>query len=166
MMNLAKMTTQFHPHRLLLDAENGVPLPPIRTNSTYNSDANSDINMVILLAALLCALLCAFGLYSIVRGALRCCHGFVLETPVQEAIGHKKGGLTKIPVVVYGSGLNLPATDCPICLGEFWEGEKVRILPQCNHGFHVKCIDTWLVSNSTCPLCRQPIMDHRTNSSM
>lgn len=24
----------------------------------------------------------------------------------------------------------------------------------CSHAFHINCIDTWLLSNSTCPLCR------------
>jgi len=29
------------------------------------------------------------------------------------------------------------------------------VLPQCGHGFHVSCIDTWLGSHSSCPSCRQ-----------
>nr|GMC53892.1 RING-H2 finger protein ATL60-like [Ipomoea batatas] len=37
------------------------------------------------------------------------------------------------------------------------EGEKARLLPKCNHGFHVDCIDMWFHSHSTCPLCRNPV---------
>uniref|UniRef100_J3LBC5 RING-type E3 ubiquitin transferase n=1 Tax=Oryza brachyantha TaxID=4533 RepID=J3LBC5_ORYBR len=33
-------------------------------------------------------------------------------------------------------------------------GELVRQLPACGHLFHVDCIDMWLHSHSTCPLCR------------
>ncbi|KAL3612058.1 hypothetical protein D5086_003078 [Populus alba] len=44
--------------------------------------------------------------------------------------------------------------DCPVCLCEFSEKDKLRLLPMCSHAFHINCIDTWLLSNSTCPLCR------------
>ncbi|GAB2276556.1 hypothetical protein Dimus_011276 [Dionaea muscipula] len=44
--------------------------------------------------------------------------------------------------------------DCAVCLCEFSEKDKLRLLPLCGHAFHVSCIDTWLMSNSTCPLCR------------
>nr|GMD54787.1 RING-H2 finger protein ATL46-like [Ipomoea batatas] len=44
--------------------------------------------------------------------------------------------------------------DCAVCLGEFLEKDKLRLLPTCGHAFHINCIDTWLLSNSTCPLCR------------
>ncbi|KAJ7525961.1 hypothetical protein O6H91_17G076100 [Diphasiastrum complanatum] len=44
--------------------------------------------------------------------------------------------------------------DCSVCLTEFQEEEKLRILPKCGHGFHADCIDMWLLSHSTCPLCR------------
>ncbi|KAJ8560898.1 hypothetical protein K7X08_027088 [Anisodus acutangulus] len=47
--------------------------------------------------------------------------------------------------------------ECTICLCEFTDGEKMRCLPKCNHGFHVECIDTWLQCHSTCPLCRDVI---------
>ncbi|KAC9644530.1 hypothetical protein R6Q59_008907 [Mikania micrantha] len=43
---------------------------------------------------------------------------------------------------------------CSICLCEFKEDEVLRTLPECLHSFHVPCIDMWLYSNSTCPICR------------
>ncbi|KAJ2783673.1 hypothetical protein H4R18_001583 [Coemansia javaensis] len=46
---------------------------------------------------------------------------------------------------------------CPICLEEFEPGEHLRELP-CMHKYHVACIDTWLVSRSTCcPYCKLDI---------
>lgn len=47
--------------------------------------------------------------------------------------------------------------DCAVCLGEFEEGEWLKHLPNCNHGFHVSCIDTWFQSHSNCPLCRSHV---------
>ncbi|GLJ09581.1 hypothetical protein SUGI_0112320 [Cryptomeria japonica] len=44
--------------------------------------------------------------------------------------------------------------ECAVCLSEFEEEEKGRILPACKHRFHVDCIDMWFDSHSTCPLCR------------
>ncbi|EOA32520.1 hypothetical protein CARUB_v10015801mg [Capsella rubella] len=46
------------------------------------------------------------------------------------------------------------SSDCSVCLSEFQENESLRLLPKCNHAFHVPCIDTWLKSHSNCPLCR------------
>ncbi|KAJ2659470.1 hypothetical protein IW148_004203 [Coemansia sp. RSA 1199] len=46
---------------------------------------------------------------------------------------------------------------CPICLEEFEAGEHLRELP-CLHRYHLVCIDTWLVSRSTCcPYCKLDI---------
>ena len=140
-----------------------------KTRDSIMSDAYFDTNMVIILAALLCALICALGLNSIVRCALRCSRRFSTETPEQTAArlagtGLKKRDLSQIPVAVYGgSGVNIPATECPICLGDFEKGDKVRMLPKCNHGFHVRCIDTWLVSHSSCPNCRHSLLEKPTN---
>ncbi|KAA8517535.1 hypothetical protein F0562_017835 [Nyssa sinensis] len=80
------------------------------------------------------------------------------------ATGLKKRALRQIPVAVYGSSVNIPATECPICLGDFVDGEKVRVLPNCNHGFHVRCIDTWLKSHSSCPNCRHSLLERSTAS--
>ncbi|KAL0701544.1 hypothetical protein Bca4012_057666 [Brassica carinata] len=55
-----------------------------------------------------------------------------------------------------GDGL-IERTDCPVCLSEFEESETLRLLPKCNHAFHISCIDTWLRSHTNCPLCRAGI---------
>uniref|UniRef100_A0A2P2MXI0 RING-type E3 ubiquitin transferase n=1 Tax=Rhizophora mucronata TaxID=61149 RepID=A0A2P2MXI0_RHIMU len=44
--------------------------------------------------------------------------------------------------------------DCAICLGEFQENEIVKMIPHCQHVFHLQCIDTWLKMHVTCPVCR------------
>ncbi|XP_052145160.1 E3 ubiquitin-protein ligase Os04g0590900-like [Oryza glaberrima] len=63
--------------------------------------------------------------------------------------------INKITVCKYrrGDGF-VDSTDCSVCLGEFRDGESLRLLPKCSHAFHVPCIDTWLKSHSNCPLCR------------
>ena len=47
--------------------------------------------------------------------------------------------------------------DCAVCLCEFSGQDELRLLPPCGHAFHIQCIDTWLLSNSTCPLCRRTL---------
>ncbi|KAF5198096.1 Ring-h2 finger protein atl57 [Thalictrum thalictroides] len=44
--------------------------------------------------------------------------------------------------------------DCSVCLSQFEEKESVTVIPYCGHLFHTECIDTWLLSNVSCPLCR------------
>ncbi|KAK8954646.1 RING-H2 finger protein ATL43 [Platanthera zijinensis] len=47
--------------------------------------------------------------------------------------------------------------ECAVCLGRFEPEELLRLLPKCRHAFHVDCVDAWLDSHSTCPLCRSRI---------
>lgn len=68
----------------------------------------------------------------------------------------KKIGFFKLKK--HQNGLKINVTDCSICLGEFNEDESLRLLPNCNHIFHVVCIDRWLTSHSNCPLCRGKII--------
>ncbi|WOL18241.1 RING-H2 finger protein ATL16-like [Canna indica] len=47
--------------------------------------------------------------------------------------------------------------ECAVCLTEFREDERIKLLPACLHVFHIDCIDTWLQGNANCPLCRSSI---------
>ncbi|KAK8949373.1 E3 ubiquitin-protein ligase ATL42 [Platanthera zijinensis] len=44
--------------------------------------------------------------------------------------------------------------ECAVCLSRFDDAEMLRLLPRCKHAFHIDCIDRWLDSHSSCPLCR------------
>lgn len=46
------------------------------------------------------------------------------------------------------------STCCSICLGDYKGSDMLRVLPDCKHVFHLKCIDPWLRMHPTCPLCR------------
>lgn len=47
--------------------------------------------------------------------------------------------------------------ECVVCLNEFQQDEKLRVIPNCNHVFHIDCVDLWLQNNANCPLCRRRI---------
>ncbi|EEC68868.1 hypothetical protein OsI_37472 [Oryza sativa Indica Group] len=52
------------------------------------------------------------------------------------------------------------STQCVVCLAEYEEKDVLRVLPYCGHGFHVACIDIWLMHHSTCPVCRISLCDY------
>uniref|UniRef100_A0A1B0FCG1 RING-type domain-containing protein n=1 Tax=Glossina morsitans morsitans TaxID=37546 RepID=A0A1B0FCG1_GLOMM len=47
-------------------------------------------------------------------------------------------------------------TLCSVCLENFELNQTVRKLG-CSHEFHSQCVDKWLKSKATCPLCRAPL---------
>eukprot|EP00978_Attheya_sp_CCMP212_P043953 scaffold295671_cov24-Attheya_sp.AAC.1 len=56
---------------------------------------------------------------------------------------------------------------CNICLEEFQTGEKIRKL-SCSHRFHKQCIDRWLGTVASCPICKHEIernVESHTNSA-
>uniref|UniRef100_A0A0E0CV87 RING-type E3 ubiquitin transferase n=1 Tax=Oryza meridionalis TaxID=40149 RepID=A0A0E0CV87_9ORYZ len=56
-----------------------------------------------------------------------------------------------------GVGARISVSECAVCLSEFVERERVRLLPNCSHAFHIDCIDTWLQGNARCPFCRSDV---------
>lgn len=68
--------------------------------------------------------------------------------------------LSSLPVFLYPRGEaheEEPPQGCTVCLSEFEKDDIIRLLPKCNHSFHVDCIDMWFHSHSTCPLCRSQV---------
>ncbi|EDV28464.1 E3 ubiquitin-protein ligase RNF13 [Trichoplax sp. H2] len=66
-----------------------------------------------------------------------------------------RANLNRLKVVKFKKGDEYDV--CAICLDEYNEGEKLRILP-CKHAYHCKCIDPWLTDNKReCPVCKRRV---------
>ncbi|KAL8229652.1 hypothetical protein R6Q57_014555 [Mikania cordata] len=66
--------------------------------------------------------------------------------------------LESLPLFTFSSLTGkLAGGDCAVCLSKFESVDQLRLLPMCCHAFHAQCIDLWLKSNDTCPLCRSPV---------
>ena len=64
-----------------------------------------------------------------------------------------------------------PLNKCPICLEDIVPIQVVRFRTrssyagriaqtvQCNHKFHLCCIEEWLRNSLTCPVCRSPVAE-------
>ncbi|XP_043547918.1 E3 ubiquitin-protein ligase RNF6 isoform X1 [Chiloscyllium plagiosum] len=92
---------------------------------------------------------------------LRLAHFFLLNDDEED---ERQRGLTKEQIDNlltrnYGnvSAENEVSKTCSVCINDYAVGNKLRRLP-CAHEFHIHCIDRWLSENSTCPICRQPIL--------
>ncbi|KAJ4777644.1 Ring-h2 finger protein atl1 [Rhynchospora pubera] len=77
----------------------------------------------------------------------------VVPTFQMKSQGLKPSLIRAIPIAKFSKS-SFSTILCTICLNEFRAEEKLRLLPNCSHAFHIDCIDTWLQSNTNCPLCR------------
>ncbi|KAJ4702668.1 RING-H2 finger protein [Melia azedarach] len=129
-----------------------------------------NFNIMVIVAAMLCAVVCALGLNSMLQCVFQCTHRAITE-PRQWVVsrrlnsGLKKKEMIALPTATYATSGSSPssssAAGCAICLLDFIDGDEIRLLPKCNHRFHVACIDQWLPSHSSCPTCR-----HRLKSNI
>ncbi|XP_062190970.1 RING-H2 finger protein ATL16-like [Phragmites australis] len=74
---------------------------------------------------------------------------------VPRSRGLEEAAIRRIPTFRYRNKCpEVKASDCAVCLAEFRDGERLRLLPPCLHAFHIDCIDAWLQASANCPLCR------------
>ncbi|KAK2656016.1 hypothetical protein Ddye_009068 [Dipteronia dyeriana] len=155
---------KFH-SRKLIQFNPFVKQQPVTAAPSPNSgeDDSLDSNVVMVLAFILSATICSIFLNFLINCVIKSCSRSESTTDNSSTVnkGIRQKALKSFPVVKYSAELKLPGldTECVICLSEFGPGERVRLLPKCNHGFHVRCIDKWLSSHSSCPTCRNCLIE-------
>ncbi|CAI9118211.1 OLC1v1019746C1 [Oldenlandia corymbosa var. corymbosa] len=96
----------------------------------------------------------------------------MVHSPAAENRGLDEAAIRAIPIFPYRKGRTTKQgsgekvwerndSECAVCLNEFQEEEKLRIIPDCAHVFHIDCIDVWLQNNANCPLCRTSVSANR-----
>ncbi|KIJ63981.1 hypothetical protein HYDPIDRAFT_51823, partial [Hydnomerulius pinastri MD-312] len=48
-------------------------------------------------------------------------------------------------------------TRCPICLDDYEPSDVVTKLLECPHWLHKNCLEQWLRTANTCPVCRKKV---------
>ncbi|CAN6279491.1 unnamed protein product [Urochloa humidicola] len=148
------------------------PLPLLHAQAGEQQAISVDSDTVVILASLLCALICVAGLALVARCTCRrrsssssggggdSSSGSSIAT--QPPRGLKKAAIEALPTVsMEGTASRREERECAICLAVFAEGDELRLLPHCAHGFHAACIDTWLAAHASCPSCRATVITCR-----
>jgi len=66
----------------------------------------------------------------------------------------RKSMIQQLPQISFAKQIPLKQdASCVICLCDFEEGDGLKKLP-CDHHFHGKCIDAWIIEQPVCPLCK------------
>ena len=74
------------------------------------------------------------------------------------------GGLAAMAGAIPGfdvdENVEAKETTCPICADVIAPGQTLCVL-DCEHLFHPACIQDWVHSNPSCPMCRETVLDAR-----
>ncbi|KAM7512208.1 hypothetical protein LguiB_011083 [Lonicera macranthoides] len=147
------------------------PFPITGTTTTSPSSASStSTSIIIVIIVIASAVLISASLYLLIRFVSRrfrrsprisaesnavstTNRDFCVKSPREADL------LDSLPLFTFGSVVTKKAEagDCAVCLSKFEPSDQLRLLPLCCHAFHADCIDTWLASNQTCPLCRSSV---------
>ncbi|XP_050233543.1 E3 ubiquitin-protein ligase ATL23 [Mercurialis annua] len=155
------------------------PLPPIllspspsptAVNLPYTPPPQSIASQNMLLSVFLALFLPCVGMSAVFLIYIcllwyAASHNAEPVTPVKP--GEKKGlspsDLDKLPKMT-GKELVL-GNECAVCLDEIENEQPARLVPGCNHGFHLECADTWLSKHNVCPVCRSKLDAQFFNAS-
>lgn len=132
----------------------------------YQQQGRFSASMAIIIVILVAALF-FMGFFSIyirhcsetrTGNSIRAVAGAALGRSRRAARGLDQAVLDTFPTFEYSAvkGLKIGkgALECAVCLNEFEDDETLRLIPKCDHVFHPECIDAWLATHVTCPVCR------------
>lgn len=172
-------------HKLLHIQGSSQPLSPINSSPPLHSNSHTSSSVIAI--AIIGILATCFLLVSYYICVIRCCLNWqridfltrflfstrqgtdhdppIVHSPdvVIENRGLDEAAIRSLPILEFkkkkDEALRRKRDDqeCAVCLNEFEEDEKIRLIPFCGHFFHVDCIDVWLQNNASCPVCRTSV---------
>ena len=70
----------------------------------------------------------------------------------------------KLPTFMNENENNCGGGDCSICLETFDGKQDIVKTFECNHHFHLNCLNQWVKKSPTCPNCRKDLQVIKVNS--
>lgn len=81
--------------------------------------------------------------------------GAATDAAQAEATGVGKAVIESLPFFRFAALRGArQGLECAVCLARFDDADMLRLLPRCRHAFHLDCVDRWLHTSASCPLCR------------
>lgn len=160
-----------------MDNTDGITKPrnQVSNNSTYARDGKILLCSGIILFTVLVVVVCFHGyarwIFKRRLRSRRQRRDHLLSpsvTPAASGVANRAldpSVLETLPTLVYSSKTQETVLQCAVCLSEFEDGEKGRVLPKCEHAFHIDCVDIWFHTHSNCPLCRAPVQSDRVSET-
>ncbi|CAL9211499.1 E3 ubiquitin-protein ligase ATL31-like [Musa acuminata AAA Group] len=149
------------------------------SNSFYNYDAKFNPAMSIVIIGMISVFFCLGFLAIYIRSCTGDGGDLGASSPhwaggglarSRRQQGLKPEVLQTFPTLIYAEVKGLKAgkgaLECAVCLSEFEDDEELRLLPRCSHVFHTDCIDAWLASHVTCPVCRANLAEQTTDGGL
>ncbi|CAN6830605.1 unnamed protein product [Brassica oleracea] len=138
--------------------------PDFWQNAASYHGSSKILIVIILVFSIFILVVCAYHLYPrfVLRGGRRSTfqgHSLTLVTQPPKH-GLDIVVIDSLPTFVVGVNGDhdvSATTECAVCLALLEENDTARMLPNCKHVFHVTCVDTWLATHSTCPICRTDV---------
>ncbi|KAL7092528.1 hypothetical protein ACP275_12G169300 [Erythranthe tilingii] len=130
--------------------------PPHAAAHDNNSDM-SPLNAVLCLVAVITIPIISYTLFVAIKCPRNPCFWWRSSAAAPTADLNCKDD--RLELVRGGSSCD---DQCPVCLSAFAQGEEIRLLGACKHAFHAACIDMWLHSHSSCPVCRAAVPAKRS----
>ncbi|CAH1416268.1 unnamed protein product [Lactuca virosa] len=144
-------------------------------SSSPSSSSSSTSSVIIVMIVVSSAIIVSAAIYLLIRFLSRRCNRSFRTTfsPADDVVSDNRNenehvrhhvisvgnnGVESLPLFTFSSLTgNIAGGDCAVCLSKFKGIDQLRLLPLCCHAFHAQCIDAWLKSNQTCPLCRSTV---------
>ncbi|RWR87331.1 RING-H2 finger protein ATL29 [Cinnamomum micranthum f. kanehirae] len=130
---------------------------PLSSLSSFSSERRQNLSLIFAVLLLIFFLVSFFSVYL---GRIVAQYVSTIRRSMSLPRGLDPSIISSFPTFSYSISSDRidpkSANDCAVCLSEFSEDEDdvLRLLTICGHVFHADCIDLWLGTHTTCPVCR------------